>query len=383
MHAPGLFDLTDHLARLSAMGDPLEVLERHVDFEVFRPVLVEALGYGERPKGGRPPYDPVVMFKVLVLASMHNLSDERMEFLIRDRFSWLRFLGFQIGEPTPDQKTIWLFREKLTQAGVFKGLFAAFEAQLCARGYKPTGGQIVDATLVFAPRQRMTKEEKARAKACEAASDIWPDDLSKAAQKDTDARWTVKYSKAKTTKEGEEDTGLVDISVPHFGYKNHVSIDRKWRFIRGETGTNAARYDGHERSSVLDETNSSKAVWADTGYRSARNEAWLKAQGYRSHIHRKKPRGKPMARHIRQGNATRSAIRACVRLRERAHGSDHPLNRPNPCEGPHDHGQPELQLPPSHLPRATTGHSLTPPKFRKYPPWQTQTAQHSLKYHRS
>ncbi len=114
MHAPGLFDLTDHLARLSAMGDPLEALDCHVNFEVFRPVLVEALGYGERPKGGRPPYDAVVMFKVLVLASMHNLSDERMEFLIRDRFSWLRFLGFQIGEPTPDQKTIWLFREKLT-----------------------------------------------------------------------------------------------------------------------------------------------------------------------------------------------------------------------------------------------------------------------------
>ncbi len=334
----------------------MKPLDCHVNFEALRPVLVVALGYGERPKGGRPPYDAVVMFKVLVLALMHNLSDERMEFLIRDRFSWLRFLGFQIGEPTPDQKTIWLFREKLTQAGVFKALFAAFEAQLCARGYKPTGGQIVDATLVFAPRQRMTKEEKARAKAGEAASDIWPDDLSKAAQKDTDARWTVKYSKVKTTKEGEKDAGLVDISVPHFGYKNHVSIDRKWRFIRGETGTNAARYDGHELSCVLDETNSSKAVWADTRYRSAR--------------------------HIRRGNATRSAIRACVRLRERTHGSDHPLNRPNPCEGPHDHGQPELQLPPSHLPRATTGHSLTPPKFRKYPPWQTQTAQHSLKYHR-
>ncbi len=104
-----------------------------MNFEVFRPVLVEALDYGERPKGGRPPYDAVVMFKVLVLALMHNLSDERMEFLIRDRFSWLRFLGFQIGEPTPDQKTIWLFREKLTQAGVCKALFAAFEAQLCAR----------------------------------------------------------------------------------------------------------------------------------------------------------------------------------------------------------------------------------------------------------
>ena len=204
MHAPGLFDLSDHLARLSATGDPLEALERHVDFEAFRTVLMEALCYGVRAKGGRPPYDPVTMFKVLVLASMHNLSDERMEFLIRDRLSWLRFLRFEIGEPTPDQKTIWLFREKLTQSGAFKSLFAAFEEQLCERGYKPTGGQIVDAT------------------------------------------------------------------------------------------------------------NSSKSVWADTAYRSAKNEAWLKAQGYRSNIHRKKPRGKPMAKHIRRGNATRSSIRACV-----------------------------------------------------------------------
>ena len=243
---------------------------------------------------------------------MHNLSDERMEFLIRDRLSWLRFLGFQIGGATPDQKTIWLYREKLTQAGAFKALFVAFEEQLRDRGFKPGGGQIVDATLVSAPRQRMTREEKARAKAGESAAEVWPDDPAKAAQKDTNARWTVKYSKARKTKDGEQDAGLVDIAVPHFGYKNHISIDRKWRFIRGETGTDAARYDGHELATVLDGANSSKAVWADTGYRSAKNEAWLKAQGYRSHIHRKKPRGKPMAKHIRRGNATRSSIRACV-----------------------------------------------------------------------
>lgn len=312
MHAPGLFDLSDHMARLSTTGDPLEALDRHVDFEAFRPVLIEALNYGARPKGGRPPYDPVVMFKVLVLASMHNLSDERMEFLIRDRLSWLRFLGFKIGDATPDQKTIWFFREKLTQAGAFKALFAAFEDQLRTRGYKPAGGQIVDASLVAAPRQRMTKEEKERAKAGESATDIWPDDPAKAAQKDTDARWMVKYSKARKTKEGEKDAGLVDISVPHFGYKNHISIDRKWRFIRGETCTDGARYDGHELKSVLDLRNSSKAIWADTGYRSAQNEAWLAKLGFRSHIHRKKPKGKPMPRHIRRGNATRSAIRACV-----------------------------------------------------------------------
>ena len=312
MHSPGLFDLSDHLERLSQSGDPLEALAAHVDFGAFRPILIEALGYGERPKGGRPPYDPVTMFKVLVLASLHNLSDERMEFLIRDRLSWLRFLGFPIGAPTPDQKTIWLFREKLSRAGAFEALFAAFEARLRDRGYRPTGGQIVDASLIAAPRQRMTKEEKARARAGESASDIWPDEPARAAQKDTDARWTVKYSKARKTKDGGKDAGLVDIAIPQFGYKTHISIDRKWRFIRRETTTDAARYDGHELATVLDMANSSGKVWADTGYRSARNEAWLKANGFISHIHRKKPRGKSMPRHIRRGNATRSQVRACV-----------------------------------------------------------------------
>ena len=116
-----------------------------MDFAAFRTVLMAALGYGVRVKGGRPPYDPVTMFKVLVLASMHNMSDEGMEFLIRDRLSWLRFLGFEIGEPTPDQKTICLLREKLTQSGAFKSLFAAFEEKLRERGYEPTGGQIENA----------------------------------------------------------------------------------------------------------------------------------------------------------------------------------------------------------------------------------------------
>ena len=170
----------------------------------------------------------------------------------------------------------------------------------------------VDASLIAAPRQRMTKEEKARARAGESASDIWPDAPARAAQKDTDARWTVKYSKARKTKDGGKDAGLVDIAIPQFGYKTHISIDRKWRFIRRETTTDAARHDGHELATILDTANRSGKVWADTGYRSARNETWLKANGFLSHIHRKKPRGKPMPKHIRRGNATRSKVRTGV-----------------------------------------------------------------------
>ena len=192
----------------------------------------------------------------------------------------MRFLGLDLNDRVPDAKTIWLFRERLTRAGALKRLLAAFEVALRDRGYKPVGGHIVDASLIAAPRQRMTKEEKDRAKAGEDAKDIWPDDPAKASQKDTDARWMVKYSKARKTKEGDKDAGLVDISVPHFGYKNHISIDRKWRFIRGEKTTDAARYDGHELASVL-------------------------ANGFLSHTHRKKPKNKPMPKHIQRGNATR------------------------------------------------------------------------------
>nr|WP_223177712.1 transposase [Sphingobium sp. KCTC 72723] len=77
---------------LSRHGDPLEVLERAVDFEYFRVWLVEGLGYGDGSKGGRPPFDPVAMFKILILQAQHNLSDARMEYMIRDRLSWTRFL---------------------------------------------------------------------------------------------------------------------------------------------------------------------------------------------------------------------------------------------------------------------------------------------------
>ena len=70
----GFFDLPDHLKRLSEAGDPLEELARVIDFEAFRPLLDEALGYSDGSKGGRPAYDPVAMFKVLILAAQNNVD---------------------------------------------------------------------------------------------------------------------------------------------------------------------------------------------------------------------------------------------------------------------------------------------------------------------
>jgi hypothetical protein len=130
MEQRSLFGLLEHLERLSKIGDPLEVLEAMVDFEYFRGWLVEGLGHGDGARGGRPPFDPVSMFKALILQAQHNLSDARMEFMIRDRLSWMRFLGFDLGGPTPDENTIRLFRNKLTETGTLKRVMKAFDWQL-------------------------------------------------------------------------------------------------------------------------------------------------------------------------------------------------------------------------------------------------------------
>ena len=309
MRQAGLFGLSEHLKRLSAHGDPLEELGRIIDFEAFRPVLVAALAYGDGAKGGRPPYDPVAMLKVLVLAAQNNVADARMEYLIRDRLSWLRFLGFDLGAATPDANTIRLFREKLTEGGALEMLFADFDRQLKERGYLAMGGQIVDATLVAAPKQRNTAHEKDAIKQGKTASEIWPDEPARAAQKDTDARWTVKFAKAKPSPGGKPG---IDIAIPSFGYKSSIAICRTFGFIRKCKVTDAARFDGRMLRDVVTSDNTASDVWADTAYRSQANEAWLKRQSRVSRIHRRKPRGKPMPERTAKANAAKSKVRARV-----------------------------------------------------------------------
>jgi len=133
MRQAGLFGLSEHLKRLSAHGDPLEELGRIIDFEAFRPTLTAALAYSDGAKGGRPPFDPVSMFKVLVVQAQHNLSDARMEFMIRDRLSWMRFLGFDLGASMPDENTIRHYRNRLTQSGTLERLMPqAIDPNSCA-----------------------------------------------------------------------------------------------------------------------------------------------------------------------------------------------------------------------------------------------------------
>lgn len=310
MAQAGFFDFDERLKRLSDIGDQLEAYARVVDFEIFRADLVKALNYADGSKGGRPAFDPVLMFKVLVIQAQNNLSDDRTEFLINDRLSFMRFLGLGLSDRVPDAKTIWAFRERLTQAGAIDNLFARFEDALREAGYIAMGGQLVDSTLVAAPKQRNSDDEKKAIKAGKSAQKIWPDKPNKARQKDVNARWTVQFGKARAKPDG---TKPLDIAIPTFGYKAHTTICKSLRFIRRWDVSDASRHDGRFlRRGLLDKKNTGSGVWADSAYRSKQNEAFMEAHGFASNVHRRKTAGKPMPEHIRRGNATRSKHRAPV-----------------------------------------------------------------------
>jgi IS5 family transposase len=305
----GLFDADERLRALSAAGDPLERLRAVVEFEAFRAELEAALPRADRSRGGRPPYDAVLMFRILVLQALYTLSDEQTEYQLRDRLSFMRFAGLALHDPVPDAKTIWLYREQLTRAGALARLFARFDAVLAERGYLAMGGQIVDATVVEARRPRLTKDEKATLR-----DGGTPEGWSKARtrQIDRDGRWTIRRGRKPPPTESGAQRQASEIAVPLFGYKNHLGIDRAHGFIRRFVVTHAARHDGSQLGAVLDPGNTGSGVWADTAYRSKANLDALERRGLRPEFQRAKPRGRPMPTHIARGNATRARVRSLV-----------------------------------------------------------------------
>jgi IS5 family transposase len=198
---------------------------------------------------------------------------------------------------------------QLTKAGAIGPLFERFDAALRQSGYIAMSGQIVDASLIAAPRQRNTNEEKAAIKEGR-VPDGWKDKPAKLRQKDRDARWTLKFTKAKPREDGAPP---VDLAIPVFGYQNHISIDRGFGVIRQWSTTDAAAYEGCRlREGLLDKTNTASAVWADTAYRSKANEQFMEKNGFVSHVHRKKPKGRIMPAAIRRVNNAKSKIRSKV-----------------------------------------------------------------------
>ncbi|MXP66089.1 IS5 family transposase [Roseomonas sp. M0104] len=300
---PGFLDVEERYAVLSAAGDPLERLTAVVEFEIFHPVLEAALARSDRSRGGRPPYDAVLMFRVLVLQAPYSLSDEQAEFELRDRLSFMRFAGLALHQLVPDAKTIWLYREQLKQAGAIEGLFRRFDAVLAAKGLLAMGGQIIAATIIAAPRQKLTLE-KATIRGGGTPAD-WS--RHKRAQKDRDARWTLKRGRTKRKPEGAQRQAI-QIAVPIFGYKSHIGIDRRHGLIGGWTVTDAAQHDSRSFPALLDPENTASCVWADTAYRTKRNLELLERRGLSKRI---QFRGAPL-RGLSEQQAKANAARARI-----------------------------------------------------------------------
>ena len=291
MKQPGFFDFEKRLHKIDRNGDPLTKISTTVDWEMFRAELEQARNKGKKSNTGAKPYDAVLMFKILILQSLYNLSDAAMEFQILDRHSFGRFLGLDLGDKVPDATTIWLFRESLKETNLVEKLFKKFDQYLREQGFQAQKGQIIDASIIKVPKQRNSREENEQIKGGNPPTD-WAE--NKKRQKDTDARWTKKNDKT------------------YFGYKNHIAIDVKHKLIRNYEVTNAAVHDSNIFEQLLDKENTSRDVWADSAYRSATKIASLVAAGYREHIQRKGQRNRELTGAEKRGNHTRSKTRSRV-----------------------------------------------------------------------
>lgn len=291
MSQPSFFDLDVRHKKLNEK-DPLVALNQLIDWENFRDTLNRVRDRPRKSHAGRKPYDVVLMFKILVLQHLYNQSDDEIEYQIRDRYSFCRFLGLYPEETVPDAKTIWLFREALSRRDLTVTLFNDFDYQLNEHGYKAKKGQIIDASFVEVPKQRNTRDENKQIKRGEKPQ-RFKDNPSIEAQKDMDARWTKKNNET------------------HFGYKNHISIDNENKLIRGYEVTSAEVHDSQVFIEILAD-NSSKDVWADSAYQSEDHEIMLDVMKYRSRVHKKGKRNQPLSERSKHANTKKSKVRARV-----------------------------------------------------------------------
>jgi len=291
MPQPGFFDLDERFKKLDEK-DPLVSLNELIHWEDFRTTLENIRQKERKSNAGRKPFDVVMMFKVLVLQHLYNVSDDQIEYQIRDRYSFCRFLGLTPSDRIPDAKTIWLFREQLVEHDIMKTLFYGFNEQLNRQGYQAQKGQIVDASFVDVPRQRNNKDENKQIKEGKTPT-RFKENKSIGSQKDTDARWTKKNNET------------------HFGYKDHTAVDNAHKLIRDYKVTSAEVHDSKVFEEILTK-NTSKDVWADSAYRSEAHESTLHNKGYRSHVHKKGNRNKPLSERDKKANKRKSKVRVRV-----------------------------------------------------------------------
>ena len=288
----------NRLERLSKMGDPLEKISKVIDFEIFRPILEKTLRNPEKDpsKGGRPPFDVILMWKMALLGMWYGLGTNIIEFMVNDRLTFQRFLGIGLGDKVPDSNTLWDFKNALALGGVDRQLFDMFTEKMEKMGIITRKGSIVDATFVDAPRQRNTYEENEIIKGGNIPEE-WekPENKHKLSQKDTDARWA---------KKGDET---------HFGYKDHVKVDDSSKMIVDFSVTHAAVHDSQEFVNLIDEKDnvvSADAAYVGEDFKKQIHEKCGKKVDLK--INEKGYRNKPLTDEQKAENREKSKVRSRV-----------------------------------------------------------------------
>ena len=246
----GFFSEEKALERLSKLGDPLEHLDKIMDWEIFLPIMDEIRpDRTQEGVGGRPPYPNLFVIKALILRSLNGISHGQMEFYANDRLSWKRFLGLSLEEKSPDENAFWTWEELVIKSGRYEELFKIFNEKLEEIGVIAKKGALVDSTFVDVPRQRISRDERESLKKKQ-LPDRWlfPENGNELSQRDGEAAWA---------KKGEET---------HFGYKDHVKVDSESKIITDFEVTPANVHDSQEFCELIDETDPMAA--ADSAYSS-------------------------------------------------------------------------------------------------------------------
>lgn len=292
----GLFDTEETFEKLKAIGNPLDMLLKVVDFEMFRTKLEDGLlNKSKKNNAGAKPFDVIMMFKIMVLQRLYGLSDKQVEYQILDRLSFKLFLGLESGDKVPDEKTIWLFRENITNKGLVEQVFNLFHKYLEDNHLIVNEGKIIDASFTLAPIQRNTPEENEKIKEGK-GGELWSSkkEKHKKSHKDVDARWTKKNN------------------VSYYGYKNHAKVDAKSKFIDKYAVTDASVHDSQAVDSLLDEKDNGQTLHADSAYTGPEQVKVIENNKMLNLVHEKGYKNKPLTDEQKAENNKKSKTRARV-----------------------------------------------------------------------
>jgi len=290
----GLFDEQETYQKLSNIGNPLEKISSVIDFEMFREKLEsKLLNQNKKSNAGAKPYDVIMMFKIMILQRYYGLGDTQIEYQIHDRLSFKKFLGLESGDKVPDEKTVWAFRENLTNNGLVEELFVQFVKYLESKELIMNEGKMVDASFTVAPRQQNTREENKIIKEGR-GDELWNDKPNKKRHKDIDGRWTKKNGET------------------FYGYKNHAKVDTKSKFIDNYDVTDASVHDSQPLDDLLTEKDEGQDFHADSAYTGKEQEKVINKYKMKNKVNEKGYRNKPLTDEQKTSNREKSKTRARV-----------------------------------------------------------------------